>query len=271
MKRKRRAAVCLLLAALLLSGCGLWEEPVEYITYRGEQLIVQQGVAKNPFTAEDFVSEEGRLRYTGEDFRAMTVIDVSSYQGQIDWQAAAADGVEGAMLRLGYRGYGSETGVIREDARFRQNLAGALAAGLRVGVYFFSQAVTEEEAREEATFVLELLSGVELTLPVAFDWERTGPDTARTAEVTGEELTAFAQVFCGEVRAAGYEPMVYFNQDTAYRMYDLSALEDCRFWLAEYDTWPSFYYGFTLWQYSDHGSVRGVSTPVDLDLWLEPM
>ena len=269
MKRVGKALILLLLlAGMFFAFRQLGEKPEEYITYLGESLLLQEGVARNPFSAEDFSEEEGRVCYTGNTVRAMTVIDVSIWQGEIDWQAVAADGVEGVMIRVGYRGYGSETGVLCEDERFRENLRGAQEAGLAVGAYFFSQAVTEEEAREEAAFAVSLLEEETLTLPLAFDWERVSPADARTAHVTGEQLTAFAHAFCTEVEEAGFLPMVYFNQDTAYRMYDLAAVDAYPFWLAEYDAVPSFAYAFTLWQYSDAGTVAGIGPSVDLNLWL---
>ncbi len=269
MRRAGKALLLLLLAVgLSLALRSLREEPEEYITYRGESLLLLEDVARNPFSFEDFETADGRVRYIGDAVRPMTVVDVSLWQGEIDWNAVAANGVEGAMIRIGCRGYGSETGRLVEDVRFRENLKGAKRAGLAVGAYFFSQAITEEEAREEARFALSLLEGEALDLPLAFDWERVESETARTAQVTGEELTAFAKAFCAETEQAGYLPMVYFNQDTAYRMYDLSALDEYPFWLAEYDTVPSFAYGFTLWQYSDAGTVAGIGQAVDLNLWL---
>ncbi len=269
MKRAGKVIIwLLLLAGAVFSFQRLREKPEEYITYLGESLLLQQDVARNPFSFEDFETVGSRVSYTGGEVRAMTVVDVSLWQGKIDWDAVAADGVEGAMIRIGCRGYGSETGILVEDERFRENLRGAKEAGLAVGAYFFSQAVSEEEAREEARFALSLLEGERLTLPLAFDWERVSSAEARTAAVTGEELTGFALAFCEEIGQAGYLPMVYFNQDIAYRMYDLSAVDEYPFWLAEYDAVPSFAYDFSLWQYSDAGEVAGIAQPVDLNLWL---
>ena len=269
MKRLGKILLVLLLAVgLSFAMRALREEPKEYITYLGESLLIHKDVARNHFSFDDFTVEEGRVCYTGSAVRAMTVVDVSLWQGEIDWDAVAADGVEGAMIRIGCRGYGSETGVLVEDERFRENLAGAKQAGLAVGAYFFWQAISEEETREEAQFALSLLDGEALDLPLAFDWERVESETARTANVTGEELTAMAKVFCAEVEQAGHLPMVYFNQDLAYRMYDLSQVDEYPFWLAEYDAVPSFAYGFALWQYSDAGTVAGIAQKVDLNLWL---
>lgn len=168
------------------------------------------------------------------------------------------------MLRLGHRGY-TEGGLFR-DQTFEQNLRGALDAGLEVGVYFFSQAVTPQEAEEEADYVLEALGGQALTFPVAFDWESIPGDEARTDGLDGETVTRCAAAFCKRIEDAGYRPAVYFNQTQGYLRYDLRRLTDYALWLAEYDAAPDFYYHFDLWQYTDTGRVDGIRGDVDLDL-----
>ena len=150
-------------------------------------------VPGNSYAAEDFVVADGFLTYDG-DAPSYVGVDVSSYQGEIDWERVAEAGVDFAMVRLGFRGY--TEGGLYEDDRFRENLEGAMAAGLDVGVYFFSQAVTEEEAREEARFVLERLEGYDITYPVVFDWERQSASDSRTLETDGAAQTACAAAFC---------------------------------------------------------------------------
>ena len=206
---------------------------------------------------------------TGEGMETALGVDVSSYQGSVDWEKAAEDGIDFAMIRVGYRGYGQE-GKLMEDTVFRDNLQGALDAGLEVGVYFFSQAITEEEAREEADFVLELIDGYDLTYPVVFDWENITYDTARTDGIDSQTLTALADAFCRRVEEAGYQPMIYFNQYLAYLMYDLEGITQWPFWLAEYNETPGFYYTFQMWQYTDAGQVDGIQGEVDLNLRLMP-
>ena len=180
----------------------------------------------------------------------------------------AADGIDFAIIRLGYRGY-TEGGLMM-DERFQANIQGALDAGLEVGVYFFSQAITPQEAEAEAAFVLNAVEDYEITYPIAFDWEPiTGGQTARTDGLTGEMLTQCAAAFCAKVAEAGYEPAVYFNQDLGYLHYDLRELTDYTLWLAEYDTKPDFYYHFDLWQYTHTGTVAGIQGNVDLNLDLQ--
>ena len=218
----------------------------------------------NPYSKWDFQYDRSNYLYcTRQD--SFPGIDVSSFQGEIDWKQVKQSGIRFAMIRLGYRGY--TEGGLRMDSRFEENIRGALEAGLEVGVYFFSQAITPGEAEEEAEFVLEALEGYELAYPVAFDWEPITPGKeARTDALDGETLTQCAAAFCRRVSQAGYVPQVYFNKELGYLVYDLAELKDWSFWLAEYDTAPDFYYGFDLWQYTHAGSVAGIQGNVDLDL-----
>ena len=240
-----------LLLALILTGC---------TTLRLDP------VPGNSYAPEDFVVVDGFLTYDG-DAPSYVGVDVSSYQGEIDWQKVKAAGVDFAIIRVGFRGY-SEGGLY-EDSMFRQNIEGALAAGLEVGAYFFSQAVTPQEAREEARYTLELLKGYELTYPVVFDWERQGAEDSRTRDTDGQTQTDCAVAFCQEVEAMGYQPMVYFSPSKAYSELNLEALLDWPFWLAHYtQDWQAttFRYHFAMWQYTCEGEVDGIPTPVDLDL-----
>ncbi len=190
-------------------------------------------------------------------------IDVSYYQKEIDWAAVAADGVDFAMLRLGYRGYGS--GALTLDTRFLENVRGAAAAGIDVGVYFFSQAITAGEAAEEAAFVLSYLEGHSITYPVCFDWEPIFNDSARTDGLSRRTLTECAVTFCRAIEAAGYTPSVYFTSWLGYTQYDLSALKDYQFWFAKYSERPDFYYDFAMWQYTSSGHVAGIDGRVDMN------
>lgn len=228
-----------------------------------------EGMPLNPYDQANFsLDERGRVVHEAEGRRAKTGVDVSVYQKEIDWPAVAADGIDFAILRVGYRGY-TEGGLFR-DQTFSDNLQGALDAGLEVGVYFFSQAITPEEAEEEAGYVLSALEGYEITGPVAFDWEPIAPGKdARTEGLSGEDVTRCAAAFCARIERAGLRPAVYFNQSQGYLHYDLRELTDYCLWLAEYDAKPDFYYRFDLWQYTHTGRVAGIEGDVDLDLWLE--
>ena len=167
------------------------------------------------------------------------------------------------MIRVGYRGY--EQGGIYEDTYARANLQGALDAGLDVGVYFFSQAVTVEEAIEEANVVLDLIKDYKITYPVVFDWEWVTGD-ARSGDITSRTLTDCTKAFCDTIAAAGYTPMFYFNLSMAQTMFRLRELTDYEFWLAQYSDAMTFAYDVQMWQYTCEGTVPGITTAVDLNL-----
>lgn len=248
----RRFLWLALALALLLPGCGAPRDPVPANTY----------------SAEDFVVAGGFLTYDG-DGPSYVGVDVSAHQGEIDWEKVAAAGVEFAVIRAGYRGY-TEGGVF-QDEYFVRNMEGALAAGLKVGVYFFSQAVDTAEAEEEARQVLAWIEGYDVTWPVVFDWERQSYENSRTREVDGETQTACAIAFCRVIGEAGYLPMVYFSPSKGYTELDLEQLLEWPFWLAHYtEGWSatSFRYHFAMWQYTSAGAVDGIAGNVDLNLCL---
>ena len=246
------------------------EQPITF-QYGDRTLVAQEGVPINPYDRNAFVLDDrGRLSYTWDGMDAPTGVDVSFYQQDIDWQAVAGDGIDFAMIRLGYRGY-TEGGLMM-DQRFEENIRGALDAGLAVGIYFFSQAITPQEAQAEAAFVLNAIRDYEVTYPVAFDWEPiTSDHTARTNGLSGDTLTQCALAFCQEIQAAGYTPAVYFNQDLGYLHYGLGELDGQTLWLAEYGSQPDFYYAFDLWQYTHTGQVTRSRVNVDLNLDLRAL
>lgn len=265
--------------AVILAGAALFfvlrgekepepQLPPEPITfqYRDRVMTPLEGMPVNPYEQKAFVwDERGRLTYEKDGKRAKTGIDVSVYQKEIDWKAVAADGIDFAILRLGYRGY-TEGGLFM-DQNFEANLSGAVDAGLDVGVYFFSQAITPAEAEAEAAYVLNALEGYDTVYPVAFDWEPIEPgQNARTDGLDGESLTQCAAAFCKKIEESGRTAAIYFNQDMGYLRYDLRELKDFCLWLAEYGSQPDFYYHFDLWQYTHTGHVAGIEGNVDLDL-----
>ncbi len=233
-----------------------------YFDYLGHPIEVAAGVAPNPYASEAFSLEDGILSYSAAETRFG--IDVSSHQDDVDWAAVKADGVEFVMIRVGYRG--STEGRLYVDNRFYEYMDSAAAAGLDIGIYFFSQATSLAEAREEAEQVVDWLGGYDIRYPVVYDWERSHDDGSRTLGVTGDVVTECCAAFCARMREAGYTPMVYFNLDLAYMYYDLSALDGVDFWLAEYEQAPTFRYDFQMLQYSAYGDVDGIDGDVDLNL-----
>ncbi len=197
-------------------------------------------------------------------------IDVSYHQGTIDWEKVKAAGYDFAIIRIGYRGYGT-SGVLKLDTAFSQNIEGAQNAGLDVGVYFFAQAINEQEAIEEAHFVLDALQGYELQLPVVYDPELIRDDEARTDNVSGEQFTKNTITFCNIIKEAGFEPMIYSNMFWEAFLFDMTQLQDYPIWYADYETIPQTPYDFTMWQYSEKGVVDGIEGNVDLNIWFCPV
>ena len=220
----------------------------------------------NTYDPQSFYTENGLRRYSTEDMIGLAGIDVSSYQQNIDWSLVKDAGVDFAMIRVGYRGYVS--GKLDLDDCFLQNMEGAATAGIPVGVYFFSQALTEEEAIEEAKYVLNWIQGYDIQYPVVFDWEEVEAD-ARTDEMNMLMLTSCALAFCKTIEEAGYTPAVYFNQVYGYQQLNLPSLKDYVFWLAAYEDTPGFHFDFQMWQYTNQGTVPGISGPVDLNIYFK--
>ena len=196
---------------------------------------------------------------------SMLGVDVSSYQRDVDWEKAKEAGVEFAMLRAGFRGYG-QSGVLKEDSMVRTNYENATAAGLRVGVYFFSQATSVEEAQEEANFLLEIIGDWELSMPVAYDWECLADDY-RTVGVDSRTVTDCAVAFCEIMEEAGFNAMVYFNPSQSRTDMHLEELVDYGFWLAMYSESMNYEYQVDMWQYTNQGSVPGIKGKADINLY----
>lgn len=218
-------------------------------------------LAENPYTPTDFAYAGDYLTCTGG--RSVLGIDVSEFQQDVDWEAVKAAGVEYAIIRVGWRG--SESGRVNADQLAQAHYDGARAAGLQIGVYFFSQAITPEEAVEEAEFTLDAIRNWELELPVVFDWEYVSAE-ARTAQMDADGLTAITLAFCQRVAQAGQEPMLYFNYYQGRDLLHLEQLQDYRFWLALHDSPMDYPHQVDFWQYTATGQVPGIAGNVDLNL-----
>ena len=216
----------------------------------------------NPIGLGDFAMVDGYL--TCLSTQSVLGIDVSEWQDEINWQQVKDAGVEFAMIRVGWRG--SEQGVLVEDICAQANYAGAAAAGIKVGAYFFSQAISVEEATEEANYMLNLIKDWDVEMPVVYDWEFISAES-RTGNVDPRTLTDCTKAFCDIVANAGYQPMVYFNMNHSYENIYIRELTDYPFWLARYDTVLNYPYKIDMWQYTETGSVPGISTNVDINLY----
>ena len=218
---------------------------------------------RNPYDRFDF--QYNRHNYLLlQNVKSYPGVDVSAFQGNIDWKQVKQSGIDFAIIRVGYRGYGAE-GKMVEDKLFHDNIKGAREAGIRVGVYFFSQATSVEEALEEADFVLERIGKYEIDMPVVFDWEYVSEE-ARTANVDPRTLTDCYLAFCGRMEEEGYTPMPYFNSYQSRKMMYLTELEQYPFWLALYSDRMTYPYRVEMWQYTDSGKVPGIEGNVDINL-----
>ena len=243
--------------------------PEDVIVFHGGKYLfipVIEGLAKNDIDNANLEKlENGEIVYKeGKKTISHKGIDVSKYQGEIDWKKVADSGIEYAFIRVGFRGYG--TGAMVEDQYAEKNIAGALDAGIKVGVYFFSQAVTKEEAIEEADFTIKMIKKYRITYPVVYDTETTLSSTERTKDLSVEERTEYAVAFCERVREAGYTPVVYANLKWFTMSLDLSKLEDYDKWFAGYNNEIYFPYKISIWQYSENGKVDGIEGNVDMNI-----
>ena len=227
-------------------------------------LGLPQSVEENEYDMESLSEEDGFLVYDDENYRSLKGVDVSYYQKEIDWEKVKKSGIDFAMIRLGYRG--SEEGKLYTDSCFRANVKGAGKAGLKVGVYFFSQAVNVDEAVEEAKYVIRRIRGKDIEFPVVFDMEPVSDD-GRISDLTVREKTEIADAFCRIIEMNGYEAMIYGNPHWLETSLDLSYLTDYDVWLAHYTEVTNYPYQYVMWQYTESGKVDGISGKTDLNLF----
>ena len=249
------------------------------LTYDGKQIPIYKGVERSRLYEGDFYWEDDRLEYVGSDFDTRFGIDVSAHQNRacenqtIDWEAVADDGVDFAMVRIGFRG--TSAGSLNADDYYKKNIEGAMDAGLETGVYFFAQAITVEEAIEEAEFVLELLEDCEIDGPVAYDWEMQD-SSYRVYGTSPEMATACAVAFCQRIEEEGYDAMIYAGQYVSYIKYDQGAIEPFLSWYPEYkgekseSLVPALYYQMDYWQFSSNCTVDGIGGRVDGNIQFIP-
>ncbi len=249
--------------ALLLCGCGIKTPEVPSVeTTEATQEATWETVPPNPYTPEDFTTEGDYVNCVAGE--SLFGIDVSYWQGDIDWQQVKDAGVEFVMIRVGWRG--SEQGLLDIDEYAQKNYEGARAVGIKVGCYFFSQSISPQEAVEEAEYVLDLVKGWQLDMPVVYDWEYISADS-RTGNVDARLLTDCTKAFCDRIRQAGYTPMIYFNADQSHKQMFLEELTEYSFWLAMYESEMDYPYKIDMWQYTNTGTVPGIEGNVDLNLY----
>ena len=220
----------------------------------------------NPYGRLDFQYDRHNYLYCRRQ-DSWPGVDVSAFQGTIDWEKVAASGIKFAMVRLGYRGYG-KAGRMVADEYAQANLQGARDAGLQVGAYFFSQALSIEEADEEIEFMMEILGDFPLDMPIILDWEQITVEGSRSVNMDARTLTDIQLHFCKTMTEMGYQPMIYFNWYQSTRLMYLHELEEYPFWLALYQDRMTYPYRVEMWQYTDKGRVPGIQGDVDINVYM---
>ena len=242
--------------------------PDELIVVDHDEILfypILDSLKHHAYADEDFyLDSDGRIKYHGKEASTETWIDVSRFQEKINWSKVADDGIDAAIIRLGYRGYSK--GDIMDDDTYEYNIDGALDNGLKVGVYFLTQATSDSEAEEEAEYVLDHIRGYRLDCPIVLDVELVGGDDGRGNALSMEERTQYAITFLERIEAAGYDTCIYGNLKTFLLMLDMEKLEDRSKWFAGYTETPYFPYAMDMWQYTDTGRVDGISGDVDINI-----
>ncbi|MDE7188475.1 MAG: glycoside hydrolase family 25 protein [Lachnospiraceae bacterium] len=224
-------------------------------------------LTKNTYNLTGLEDKAGLKRYMENGKKISYVgVDISRQNGDVNFASVKAAGVDYVMIRLGGRGY--STGQITLDENFKKNIEGAAAAGLDIGIYFYSQAISQEEAVEEVNFVIQNLEPyrAQVRYPIAFDMEFVANDAARIDGLSKEDKTNIATSFLEGVKAAGYVPMIYGDKEWLIKEIDLARLKDYDVWLAQEEDLPDYPYQYTMWQYSTDGVLNGVTGEANLNI-----
>ena len=193
-------------------------------------------------------------------------IDVSSYQGIIDWGAVKKSGIDFAIIRVGYRGWG--TGKLVTDDYFERNIKEAAKNGIDIGIYFYSQAINTDEAREEARYAISVATkyNINIKFPIVIDTEKSSQGRGRADNLSRETRTSVVKAFCNEVKTLGYTPMIYASKNWLYNNLDIQSLSQYEVWLAHYTTSTDYKYPYNIWQYTSSGTVSGINGNVDMNI-----
>lgn len=238
---------------------------VQYADGEEEWVLISPYLPKHDYDFTKLVCQSDLMKYYENGKQTSYVgVDISEYQDYVDFVKVKKAGVNFVMLRVGARGYG--TGQLILDEYFSDNIKRATDAGLDVGVYFYSQAVSKEEAIEEANMVISNLGEYQITYPVAFDMEKVENDTARTESLTRAEKTDIAKAFLETITASGRNAMIYGNKEWLIKEVDMSKLTDYDVWLSQGLDIPDYPYKFSMWQYDFEGSVDGIVGYVNMNI-----
>ncbi len=236
--------------------------------YVPKREIKQGQLSLNSYNTDNFRIDKGFMAYFDDEGNKISHLgcDLSYHNRYVNWDELAASGCEFVMLRCGYRGYSQ--GGLAKDEKFDEYAREAQRVGINIGVYFFTQALDVEEAEDEAEYVLKLIENYKISYPVAFDTEYIDDETARTntTEISDELRTEICKAFCEKIKENGYYPMIYASENWMRRYMELEPLKEYDFWAPQYLEENDFLFDFTIWQYTDQGSIPGVKGDVDLDI-----
>lgn len=226
---------------------------------------IMKEVPKNDYDFEkNLTNDNGTLFYKDGKRESIKGVDLSKYNGAVDFAKLKDNGIGFAMLRLGSRGYGS--GTISLDEKFVEYAQNAQLNGIMIGAYFYSQAINANEAVEEANYIVGAVSGFTVKYPIAIDIETVSGDEARTDKLTSKERTEVVKTFCDTVKGYGYKPVIYASRDMLISGLNLEDLVDYDVWLSDENTPTDYPYRFSMWQYNKKGKIDGITGDIDLDI-----
>ncbi len=238
---------------------------IKYADGEEEWLLINPYLPKHQYDYTKLVSQSNLMKYYLDGKQVSFVgTDISKYQDYVDFNKLKKAGVDYVMIRVGARGYGS--GQLVLDEYFADNIKRATDAGLDIGVYFFSQAITKDEAIEEANMVLENIRDYTINYPIAIDMEYIENDTARVESLNKSDKTAVTKAFLDTIKTAGFTPMIYGNKEWLLKRIDLAKLAEYDIWLSQISDVPDYPYQFSMWQYSNSTNIDGIAGYANMDI-----
>jgi len=275
MTYRRKKKITKKIVVLCVAATVMIVNSVLFVSWQNAKILAEQSklvsfnypYPTNSYQWDHLQSSGNLMSYEDNVYSSAQGIDVSQHQGDIDWKQVSDAGIEFAFIRTAYRGYGS--GDFYADDNFDVNMQGATANGIDAGIYVFSQAITVDEAVEEADYAIRSARKYKIDLPIVFDMEGSiDGEQGRVMTITAEKRAQMAVTFMNRVKAAGYDTMYYGSSLLLEGMFDLQYLQDYPLWLAEYDArYPNYPYTFEYWQYSSTAVIPGIAgNTTDMDI-----
>ena len=258
-KLKIERIFILILIPILILGIGIF-------LFKDNDDKEERTVQSNYYDLDKFEYVDGLMSFKDSNYTTLTGIDVSSFNGDIDWASVKNDGIDFVMIRCGFRG--GEDGILYDDPMYTTYIEEAKQAGLKVGVYFYSSAITTNELDEEVEYVLDIVKDYKLDLPIAYDMEYYN-DAGRITSLSRKEKTNMALRFCKKIEAKGYDPMIYGNLSWLYNDVNFKRVSNYPLWIAAYTSSCPMEDEFKMWQYSNQATINGIDGVVDINIWID--